>query len=472
MGRGCNAPIPTVHRAPGHEPLTPDPHAWIDGERDRLISELADCCRFPSVSATASPAREELAGWLENRLEGLLGTVERFEPDGCAPIVLAETRGRGSGRLLLYSHYDVQPAEPLEAWTTPPFVPEIRDGALFARGVCDDKADVMARIHALEAWRACHGEFPFTIAWICEGDEEIGSPGMPELIEERREWLMADGCLWESYLRRGDGDPEIGFGCRGMLHVELSLQLLAGDQHSAFAAVYRSAPAELARALASLVDATGRVQIAGFHDAIREPGAEEQTALASLPVVEGNSVRLADSSPFVVEDPGELRRRLVYEPTANITGMWSGASDGSVKTIVPACASARVDFRLVPDQRPDEIAELLRAHLDSGGFHQIGVKVLTAIPAARSPLGTALGRAATRAAQETMGRPHRYPIIPGSGPMHLFAERLGIPTITGPGSTRLDSGMHAPNEHARISDYLDHVHFTLRTLELLAEEGF
>lgn len=472
MRRGCNAPIPTTCHAPGHKPLTPDPHAWIDGERDRLVAELADCCRFPSVSATASPAREELAGWLENRLEGVLEKVERFEPPDCAPIVLAETRGRRSGRLLLYSHYDVQPAEPLEAWTTPPFVPQIRDGALYARGVCDDKADVMARIHALDAWQACYGELPFTIAWICEGDEEIGSPGIPALIDQRREWLTADGCLWESYLRRGDGEPEIGFGCRGLLHVELSLQLLAADQHSAFAAVYRSASAELARALGSLVDAAGRVQIPGFHDAIREPGPEERAALAGLPAVEGDSARLADISPFVVDDPVELTRRLVYEPTANITGMWSGATDGSVKTIVPASAAARVDFRLVPDQRPDEAVDLLRTHLDAQGFREIQLRVLTAMPAARSPLDTGLGRAVTRAAQETMGSPHRYPIIPGSGPMHLFAEGLGIPTITGPGSTRLDSGMHAPNEHARISDYLDHVHFTLRTFELLAEEGF
>ncbi len=472
MERGCNAPLPTIGHAPRHEPLRADPHAWIDGERDRLIAELAECCRFPSVSATASPAREELAGWLETRLEGLLETVERFEPRGCAPIVLGEIRGRGSGRLLLYSHYDVQPAEPLEAWATSPFVPQIRDGALYARGVCDDKADVMARIHALEAWQACHGELPFTIAWVCEGDEEIGSPGIPSLIEQRREWLMADGCLWESYLRRADGDPELGFGCRGLLHVELSLQLLSSDQHSAFATVYRSAPAELARALVSLVDAGGRVQIPGFHDAIRAPGPDERAALDSLPAVEDGNAQLADISPFVVDDPIELRRRLVYEPTANITGLWSGATDDSVKTIVPARAGARVDFRLVPDQRPDDVAGLLRAHLDSQGFDQIKLRVLNALPGARSPLNSALGRAAARAAQDTMGPPHRYPIIPGSGPMHLFAEGLGVPTITGPGSTRLDSGMHAPNEHARIGDYLDHVHFTLRTLELLAEDGF
>lgn len=451
--------------------MTTDPHAWLADRHERLIAELATCCSFSSVSSTADPARERLATWLEERLQATLDSVERFEPAGCAPIVLGECGGGDRGRLLLYSHYDVQPAGPAQAWTSPPFAPRIHDGALFARGVCDDKADVMARIHALEAWRACYGELPFSVVWVCEGDEEIGSPGMAPLIDQRGDWLMSDGCLWESYLRRSNGEPEIGFGCRGLLHVELSLRLLRSDQHSAFAAVLRSAPGELVAVLASLLDDDGRVRIPGFGDAIARPGPEELAALAALPDVDSDDARLQAVFPFVVQDRDECKRRLVYEPTANITGLWSGQPGGVVQTVVPASAGARVDFRLVPDQRPEEILGLLRAHLDACGLGEIEITVLTALPPARSPLGTPLGRAVTQAAADTMGSPHRYPIIPGSGPMHLVAERLGIPTITGPGSTRLESGMHAPDEHARLSDYLDHVHFTLRTFELLAEGG-
>ena len=444
------------------------PHALVVRDADRLISELGECCRFPSVSATNDPSRHDLAQWLAHRLDRLADTVETFEPAGCAPIVLAELGAEANrGRLLVYSHYDVQPPDPVGEWQSDPFEPEVRDGALYARGVCDDKADVMARLHALEAWQATRGPLPFSIAWVCEGDEEIGSPGMRELIARRGDWMKADGCLWESYLRRGDGEPEIGFGCRGLLHVELSVQTLANDQHSAFAAILRSAAWELLGALGALVDSTGVVRVAGFRDAIASPEPEALAAVAKLPDLDASAAQLPGRSPFVTDDQDELRRRLVYEPTANITSIAAGGD--AVKTIVPARARARVDFRLVPDQDPHQVAELVRAHLDSHGYEHVDCTVLTAIPPARSPLTSPLGEAVTAAAAATMGTPHRYPIIPGSGPMHLIAGGLGVPTITPPGSTRLDSGMHAPNEHARISDYLDHVHFTLRTFELLAE---
>ena len=458
---GADVPFPK-----GRSAIATDPYLHVERERERLVEELRTFCRFESISSERSPELEDAAAWLRDRLAGLLDSVEIVPIPDRAPAVLGTLSGTGSSRLLLYSHYDVQPVAPLEAWTSA----EVRDGAIFARGVCDDKADVMARIHALEAWRDTRGALPFGVVWLCEGNEEIGSPGLAKLLAERAADIRADACLWESYLRRSDGSPEIGFGCRGLLHVELTLQRLANDQHSAFAPVFRSAAGDLVRALDSLVDEYGRVAIDGFHDAVLPPSPEELAGIAALPAFDAEGVGLPGRSPLAVADERELLRRLVYEPTANITGIWAGHIGEGVKTIVPATAHARVDFRLVPDQQPDATAALLREHLDRHGFADVDIHVATAIPPSRGALVTPLGIAVTQAAQDTMGQPSCYPIIPGSGPMHIVAA-LGIPAVTPPGSTRLDSGMHAPDEHARISDYLDQVKFTIRTLELLAENG-
>lgn len=451
--------------------MSTTPYEYVDREFDHLVDELRDCCRIASVSATASPGLLEMSEWLRQRLAAELDAVEQIPVPGYAPAVVGELQGEGDSRLLLYSHYDVQPADPESAWASPPFAAEMRDGRIYARGACDDKADVMARIHALRAWRHTRGPLPFTVVWLSEGAEEIGSPGLAELIAQQHDRLRADGCLWESYLRRDDGTPEIAFGCRGLLYVELSLRLLAADQHSAFATVFRSAPARMVRALGTLFDEDGRVAVDNVHELVAVPSDLETAALEHLPVPEAGAAALADRSPFLVPDGRELVRRLVYEPSLNIAGIWSGYTGSGAKTVLPAEARAKLDFRLVPDQRPETVLSLLRAHLDRRGFSDIEIDVLSSVAPARSPMDTPLGDAVVQAARETIAEPTRYPIIPGSGPMHLVVDGLGVPTIAPPGSTRMGSGMHAPDEHIRLSDYRDQLRLTIRVLELLAQRG-
>jgi acetylornithine deacetylase/succinyl-diaminopimelate desuccinylase-like protein len=446
------------------------PQDYAAQHAERFVAELREACRIPSISTSGDPGLQEMADWLHVRLGDILDEVEQIPVPGAAPAVVGRLQGTGPYTVLMYSHYDVQPTGPRAEWSVDPFGAEIVDGSVVARGVCDDKSDVLARLHALESIVRSGRRPACSIVWLCEGAEEIGSPGLGELLTEHRDRFAADACLWESYLRRDDGRPEIGFGSRGLVYVEITLRRLALDQHSAFATVFRSAPAELTRALAAMVDERGRVVIDGFHDDVRPLDEHARRALETIEVPDDSAAALPGGpDPFITRDRAELARRLVAEPTANIAGLSAGHTGPGKMTVLPAQASAKVDFRLVPDQRPDRIVELLRAHLDRHGLHDAEVVVESAIAPAVSPMDFPLADAVIRAARERFGEPVIYPIVPGAGPASDMVGALGLPLVMAPGSTRMESGIHAPDEHARVDDYLAQVAFTIRWLELLED---
>lgn len=414
--------------------------AYIARERDRFVDEWRALCRIPSVSG--SPAIADAADWIEARMRPLFDRVERIELDGHGPLLLGELDGTGPGRLLMYSHYDVVP--PGDGWTSPPFAAEVRDGRVYARGACDDKADVTARLQALEACRSSlAGPPPFTLIWLCDPAEEIGSPGLAEALAAHADRLRADACLWESFLRGDDGRPGIGFGCRGVLAVELTLRLQSADQHTAFASVLRSAPLELAQALTSLA----ALAIPG----VREPTEAERRAAAAVPL------------PAEGLAPGASGERLVFAPSMSIVQLTAGKGDAA-----PAEAKTRVRFGLVPDQEPDAALDAVRAHLYRTG---IEIAVDHAVPPARAPIDTPFATATIDAARDAFGEPVVYPVLIGAGPGRMVLDLLGAPTVSPAGTLRPAGNLHAPDEHGAIEDYLDHVRFTARLLELVAERG-
>jgi acetylornithine deacetylase/succinyl-diaminopimelate desuccinylase-like protein len=442
---------------------------WIDANRDRLVGEWREACRIPSVSSDLDAATR-MADWVEPRLERLFDSVSRVDVAGHAPALLATLAGSGEKRLLVYTHYDVQPAGDGGAWSSPPFAAELSDGAVVARGSCDDKADITARLQALEHWlESLSGPPPFTIVWLCEGAEEVGSPGLEELLRRHRDELRADWCLWESFIRGGDGRPEIAFGCRGVVLLELSVRTMTGDQHAAFSPVFRSAAVELVHAIASLVDANGNVLVPGFEDGILPFTDDERTAGLSVSPP-GRDVGVDGVSPHLAGlDERALADRLLYTPTINISAI--GAGDVQTGTgVVTATARANVDVHLVPGQQPEAVAALLRAHLDRAGHGHVRMDVRHLVPPAKSPIDTPLGRAAIVAARETMGEPVVYPLLPGAGPGRMVLDILGATTVSPAGTTRLASGIHAADEHGRIDDYLDHVRFSHQLLVRLADE--
>lgn len=437
---------------------------WVAEHADRLVAELSEACTIPSVSASRPDDVERMAQWLENRLAGVLDEV-RLEPvDGAGPLVVGRAAGRSAGTVLLYSHYDVQPAD---GWDSDPFTPVVTDGRIRARGVADDKADIMARIHALEALRALGEDLPCSVAWLSEGAEEVGSVGLSETVTRLSAELRADGCLWESYLRDPDGRPEIGFGARGTVYVELSLDLLGKDQHSAFAGVYRSAPVELAHAIATMVDVEGRVLVDGLMDATHALSQLERDAAATIPAPDGSAAALPGIRSLVRRPPAELGARMVIEPTINVAGLGAGYQGDGAMTIVPASAWAKLDVRIIGGQSEDLVVDRLRAHLDRYGFDEVQVRVVHSVPASSGPLDTPFATAIIDASRACFGEPVLYPLVPGSGPLHIVADTLGVDIVAPPGSTRMDSNIHGQHESIAIKDYLAQVSYLgtlLRTL--------
>lgn len=462
--------------------------AFVAREADRFVEEWRAICRIPSVSGELD-AIEQAAQWIEQRLAPLFDSVRRIEIPGYGPLLAATLNGSGDGRLLLYTHYDVQPPGDPAAWTTPAFAAELRDGRMWARGACDDKADVVARLHALEAWVATldGSPPPYTVIYISDPAEEIGSPGLAEALAANAADLHADACLWESFLRDADGRPGIGFGCRGNLEVRLDLRLLRSDQHTAFASIVRSAPLELMRAVASMTDGAGTITIDGFRDGIVAPTAIQVETAAQIPLPRDAVTREAGAdgddaaretgddddaavSPFW---PGlsdaELRQRLIFAPSLSV-GRFVVGADGVGS--VPAEASVTLRFSLVPDQDPARVLETIEAHLAAHGFGDVEVTAGRAILPAASPLDTPFARATIDAAADVFGAPVVYPVLIGAGPGRIVLDALGAPVVSPAGTLRPDGNMHGPDEHGAVVDYLDHVRFTARLFERLAENGF
>jgi acetylornithine deacetylase/succinyl-diaminopimelate desuccinylase-like protein len=435
----------------------------------RFVDELKDACSIPSIS-TEPKGLEDMATWLSGRLKGLganVSILEAPEAPSAPPTVLGEVPGTGARTLMVYDHYDVQPVDPLYLWETPPFASDERDGRVFARGAADNKGDLVARLSALEIYRSLFGEFPYSIKFVVEGEEESGSPHFEEICRAHAPRLGADDCVWEGGWFDHGGRPTMYYGCKGLLYVELHCRLLSGDQHSSQAVYAPSAAWELVRALGSFKDAEGGIVIEGFYDDVVEPSDHERTVAQSVPFAEDAERSRLGITEFLRGMRGTaLLDDLHYAPTANIAGISTGFQvPGATKTVLPAEAMAKLDFRLVPDQDAGDILKKLRRHLDRHGFHSVTIQVLSAQNPSRSPLDSRLGRAVEGAAAAWFIEPATvHPLMWATGPMSPIAQELGIPVCSPPGVGRPDSRVHAPNENARIEDYLEIVGFTTNYL--------
>src|SRR4029077_19000882 len=249
--------------------------------------------------------------------------TDRAETRGAGgmPALYAEVSGGGRRKLLLYQHYDVQPVDPIDLWKSPPFEPAERDGKIFARGVADDKADVMARIHAVETLKQL-GEIPVTLRFLIEGEEEIGSKSFEKIAHDHSAKLRADGCLWESGTSFDDaGRPTLQFGCRGLLYVNLRVKLLDFDQHSGFASIYPSAAMYLAGALASLRDQDMNIKIEGFYDQVVQPTDNDRRMMAAIdPEIEKRRTLVGFQRLVRDPKPDQVIEQMLFLPTCNIAG--------------------------------------------------------------------------------------------------------------------------------------------------------
>lgn len=449
--------------------MTSHTDEYIDQHVDATLEDLKQLCAVPSVAARGQGLQEGaelVASLLRER-----GFDARVMPvQGGPPAVYAERGGQTDRTLLFYNHYDVQPAEPIELWDSPPFEGTLRDGSFYARGASDDKGHIACRLAAIDAVLAADGELPCRVKFLVEGGEEISSPGIPDFIRSNAELFSADACIWEfggvNYQER----PQITLGMRGICYVELRVRTASHDAHSGLGgSIFPNAAWRLVWALNTLKGPDERILLPGHYDNVRPATEQDLEMLRALPDEEEQMLKEYGLSGYLNGLTGlELKRTAVFEPTCTIAGLTSGYQLEGAKTVLPAYASAKIDFRLVPDQTPDETLEKLRRHLDSHGFEDVEVVFLGGEHPAKIDAADPFIQMTLRTAEEVYGKPPSVsPIVGGSGPMHPFVEYLRVP-VSNAGVGYPGGLAHAPNEHIRVKDFILGTKHTARIMQEMA----
>ncbi len=447
---------------------------YVEERMPAWTEELVELCRFRSEQGDAAGLRGA-ADWVADRLRRLGATVDVVELPGqpdVPPLVVGEI-GDGPRTLNAVQHYDVQPAVPLELWTTPPYEPAVRDGRLYARGATDNKGELLPRIWAVEAYLATIGPLPCRLRFLVEGEEEYGSEHLDALLDRRPGIRRVDGALIEGGGVDLRGRPEIVGGVRGVVVVELVCRTIAYDAHSSLATVLPSAPVRLAQALAGLYRPDGTPALEGIEAGIVPP------TPAQLAIVDATPPDVIDEirTEYKVErligglDGIAAVRAMTFTPTINIQGLWAGFIGPGDKTITPAEAHARLDIRIVPDQQPGAIVEALRAHLDRLGFSDIEIVDQEGEPAYWTRADDPMLDAAARVSEAVFGLPSiRYVSMPGVAPMWQVCGRDRIP-MTSLGGGTSDCRAHAPDENVRLDYAGKAVEVTARFLDEFAALG-
>ena len=437
------------------DPLTDlaEVFAHIQAHRDTFIHRLIDYVRRPSISAYGEGMAEVadyVAAWLNQ-----LGFDARLVPTQGWPMVLGKRTDRpGTPTLLLYGHYDVQPPDPLDAWISPPFEPTIRDGRLYARGVGDNKGQHFAQLLAVESLLACHGQLPCNVVVLLEGEEELGSPNMPEFVCEHRDELQADLVLISDGPVDVSGRSRLEFGVRGVVSFELRARGAKADLHSGnWGGAVPNPLWTLVHLLGSMKNAQGEITVDGFYDNVDVPTELERAALAKLPV-DVEAVK-RDLGLTQLDQPHErsFYDRLALWPTLTINGLHGGYGGPGSKTVLPHEATAKCDMRLVASQTAEEIFAKTEAHVrrvapDVKFVRQGGMDP------SKTPLDSPFAEPICRGIIAAQGQePLMVPAMGGSLPNYVFTKTLGLPTFVVP-YANADEANHAPNENMELERFI------------------
>ena len=444
--------------------------SYLDQNLDQSLAELSVYVAQPSVSAQ-NLGLKECAQIVKTMLEKRGFTAQVMDTDG-APVVFGERKGKSDKTLLIYNHYDVQPPEPLELWESPPFEPEIRAGKMYGRGVSDDKSHLTSRLFALDAILDSEGELPCNVKFIVEGEEETSSVHLHDFIKQNLDILKADACIWEFGGVDHREVPMQYLGLRGICYVELSVESLGTDVHSGLGgSILPNAAWRLVWALNSLKGPDERILIPGFYDNIVPPSARDRELMDALPDVADEYKKRYGAKEFIKGLTGgtDLKMEEVFTPTCTICGLTSGYQGPGSKTVQPAFASVKVDFRLVVGQKPEDIVTKLRLHLDNQGFKDVQINFLGGEPAARTDPDDPFIKIVVDTAEEIFESPMEIvPMIGGSGPSYPFVHDLGLPVAT-MGLGYPDTRAHAPNENIRLDLYLKHARHMARVVKEFAK---
>lgn len=446
---------------------------YIDEHFEEYVSQLREAVRKPSIAAQ-NVGMKEAAAHFKDLMEHY-GISARLIPTAGYPVVYGEIKGKVDKTVLFYDHYDVQPPDPLDEWESEPFLGDIRDGRMFARGVSDNKGNACARIQAVGTLLKLRGELPMNVKFLIEGEEEIGSPHLGDFIRDHRDLLRSDCGVWESGYMSPDGRPGMYLGVKGILYIELETQGAARDMHSGSASTVPNPAWRLVWALATLKNEAEEILIPGFYDAVLAPSEREMELLKAAESQGGASSGAGRRGQYGVHSPladlegMELRKRALFGPTANICGFRSGYLGEGQKTVLPAKALVKMDFRLVPNQDPEDIYHRLRRYLDEKGFDDVKTRIITMGYPVKTSADHPVVSAAQEAALAVYGKPASIaPTQGGSGPMHPFKKYLDLPMVAF-GVGYWASGNHGPNENIRLEDYRQGIKMAMAFTDRLAK---
>ena len=432
---------------------------YIEKNQDRFLEELKDFLRIPSISTDPGKKEEvsQAAHFVVDQLtKAGMQKVELFQTPGHPLVYAQRIEDEKKPTVLVYGHYDVQPVDPIDLWESGPFEPTIRGGELFARGAADDKGQVFIHFKSAEAYTETRQQLPLNLKYLIEGEEEVGSTHLDQFIESHQDLLSADAVMVSDSTMFARGIPSIGYGLRGLVYLQIDLKGPSQDLHSgSFGGTVANPAFELSRMLASMKDEKDRITIPHFYDDVRDLTERERKEFASLPFDEESYKADLGVAELSGEEGFSPLERVWVRPTFEINGLLSGFTGEGAKTVLPSRAMAKVSMRLVPDQDPKKIEEMVEKHLKAIAPPSVEIKV-TRMHGGK-PWVASLDHpaliAAANALEKGFGRRPVFQREGGSIPVvATFSELLNIPTVL-MGIGLPDENAHAPNEKLDLSNF-------------------
>jgi acetylornithine deacetylase/succinyl-diaminopimelate desuccinylase-like protein len=433
---------------------------FIDSNKNRYIEELKEFLRFPSISTNAENESDvaACAGYIKQQFENIGMHNAKVYPTGGHPVVYAERLDAGKEKptILIYGHYDVQPVDPIELWTTPPFEPDVRGDNIYARGSADDKGQVLIHLKAIEAHLKLNDKLPVNVKMIVEGEEEIGSEHLEDFIKQHKDLLKADAVVISDTAMYDHNVPAIGYGLRGLCYMQVEVTGPNRDLHSgSYGGTVENPINALANIIAQLKDSKGRILIEGFYDDVRSIGGMEKKELAKLPFDDRSFKQGLGVDELFGEEGYSTLERMWARPTLDCNGIWGGFTGEGAKTVLPSRAYAKISMRLVPDQEPEKIAKLFDDYVRKITPNTVKIKVkgLHHGKPAITPIDSKWIKAAFNALKQAFGKDPVFIRTGGSIPVvETFQVQLNAPVVL-LGFGLPDENSHSPDEHMDLNNF-------------------
>jgi acetylornithine deacetylase/succinyl-diaminopimelate desuccinylase-like protein len=451
---------------------------YLETTRARQLDELMDWLRIPSISTIASHKGDvaQAADWLVAQMQDAgLENVQRIETAG-NPLVYGDWLHAGADKptVLVYGHYDVQPVDPLEQWTTPPFEPHVRDDDLYARGASDDKGQTFIHVKAVEALLQTVGSLPVNVKFIVEGEEEVGSRNLTAYVPDHADQLAADVCLISDTGILSPTQPVLIYGLRGGWGGEVTVTGPATDLHSGlFGGAIHNANQALCEIVAALHDETGRVTVPGFYDDVQPLSDAERTELGRIPYDEKELLQDSGAPAAYGEPDFRVVERIGARPTLEVTGMWGGYTGEGHKSVIPSRAHAKISCRLVPDQDPERIGQLVTNYLEAIAPPTVRVEVVSRMGtrAFIAPWEGPTMQAAARAYARVFGAEPLFQRSGGGIPITITFQDALDAVVVLMGFGLPDDNLHAPNEKMHLPNFYKGIRCSIAFMEELAQSN-